>query len=148
MGYLKARKKWEVQRKYCSEAMRRWTVISNRWVARFIPVAPWIHTVPPVSVLFPQFIYGYNQVHNICLLLRNCSINGADATTIGMSRSTKSADVKKGPHILKNSWRGGAAKASVTDVCVCVGGGGSSVTLSELRINRTRNEFHLETWLK
>jgi len=58
-----------------------------------IPVAPRIHTVPPVSVLFPQFIYGYNKVHSTYLLQCNCSINGADIKTIGMSRSTKSADV-------------------------------------------------------
>ena len=87
-------------------------------------MAPRIHTVPPVSVLFPQFIYGYNQVHNTCLLQRNCSINGADTTTIGMSRSTKSADVKKGSTYSKTAGGGGAAKASVTGVCVYVREGG------------------------
>lgn len=62
--------------------------------------------VPPVSVLFPLFVYTYNRDHNTCSLLRNCSINGADTTTISMSRSAKSADIKKGSTYSKQLRRG------------------------------------------
>ena len=77
-------------------------------------MAPRINTVPPVSVLFPQFVYGYNQVRNTCLLQRKCSINGAETTTISMSRSTKSADVKKGSTYSKQLGGGRGGHVCVT----------------------------------